>query len=132
MTLAPLLNASPAIQVHAFVAMATFVLGIVQLARTKGDGGHRALGYAWVAMMMVIAGSSFAIQEIRQWHGFSVIHLLSLWVLVAVPLAVISARRGNIRRHKRMMVGLFAGALVIAGIFTFAPGRILHAVILGS
>jgi uncharacterized membrane protein len=29
------------------------------------------------------------------------------------------------------MVGLFAGALVIAGIFTFMPGRIMHAVLFG-
>ena len=28
--------------------------------------------------------------------------------------------------------GLFAGALVIAGLFTFMPGRIMHAVVFGS
>lgn len=128
----PLLAASPAIQVHAFIAIAAFGVGLVQLARTKGDGAHRLLGYVWVAMMLAIAGSSFAIHEIRQWRGFSVIHLLSLLVLVTAPLAVLHARRGNIRRHKRMMVGLFAGALVIAGVFTLLPGRIMHAVIFGG
>jgi uncharacterized membrane protein len=30
------------------------------------------------------------------------------------------------------MLGLFAGALVIAGAFTFWPGRIMHAVVFGS
>jgi uncharacterized membrane protein len=30
------------------------------------------------------------------------------------------------------MLGLFLGALVIAGIFTFLPGRIMHAVVFGS
>jgi uncharacterized membrane protein len=29
------------------------------------------------------------------------------------------------------MTGLFFGALVIAGIFTLVPGRIMHAVVLG-
>jgi uncharacterized membrane protein len=29
------------------------------------------------------------------------------------------------------MVGLFVGALVIAGVFTFLPGRIMHAVAFG-
>ena len=36
MTLAPLLNASPAIQLHAFAAMAAFALGLVQFAAPKG------------------------------------------------------------------------------------------------
>jgi uncharacterized membrane protein len=29
------------------------------------------------------------------------------------------------------MTGLFMGALVIAGVFTFLPGRIMHAVAFG-
>jgi uncharacterized membrane protein len=29
------------------------------------------------------------------------------------------------------MLGLFVGALVIAGVFTFLPGRIMHAVVFG-
>lgn len=35
MSLAPLLNAAPAIPVHAFAAMAVFVLGVVQLAAPR-------------------------------------------------------------------------------------------------
>jgi uncharacterized membrane protein len=30
------------------------------------------------------------------------------------------------------MLGLFVGALVIAGLFTFVPGRIMYAVIFGG
>jgi uncharacterized membrane protein len=30
------------------------------------------------------------------------------------------------------MLWLFAGALVIAGLFIFMPGRIMHAVVFGS
>ena len=47
-------------------------------------------------------------------------------------LAVLAARRHDVRRHRRGIVGLFAGALVVAGIFTFLPGRIMHAVVFGS
>ena len=36
MSLAPLLDASPAIQLHAFTAIAAFFLGAVQLAAPKG------------------------------------------------------------------------------------------------
>lgn len=132
MTLQPLLSASPAIQFHAFAAIAAFGLGIVQLARRKGDGPHRLSGYVWVGLMLVIAASSFWIHGMNQWQGFSVIHLLSIWVLAFTPIAVMLARRGNIRAHKRSMIGLFAGALLIAGFFTFVPGRIMHTVLFGG
>jgi uncharacterized membrane protein len=131
MSLAPLLSASAAIQLHAFAAMAAFVLGIAHLVRPKGDGAHRVLGYIWVAIMLTVAASSFWIHEIRQWGGYSLIHLLSIWVLVSLPLAVLAARRGDIRRHRFTMTATFVGALVIAGLFTFMPGRIMHAVVFG-
>jgi uncharacterized membrane protein len=132
MKLQPLLSASPAIQLHAFAAMTAFVLGLVQLTRRKGDGPHRMFGYAWVSLMLLIAASSFWIHNMNQWHGFSVIHLLSIWALLYTPFAVMMARRGNISAHKKGMIGLFAGALIIAGIFTFLPGRIMHAVLFGG
>ena len=132
MTLQPLFSASPAIQLHAFAAIAAFGLGLVQLFRTKGDGPHRAAGYVWVGLMLLIAASSFWIHEINQWRGFSLIHLLSIWVLLYTPFAVMMARRGNISAHKHGMIGLFAGALIVAGIFTFVPGRIMHAVLFGG
>ena len=132
MSLAPLLSASLAIQVHAFAAMAAFAIGLVQLVRPKGGVVHRVLGYVWIAIMLVVAASSFWIHEINQWNGFSLIHLLSLQVLATLPLAVLAARKGNIRRHRLGMVAMFVGALVIAGLFTFLPGRIMHAVLLGK
>jgi uncharacterized membrane protein len=132
MTLQPLLSASPAIQIHAFAAMAAFGLGAIQLARRKGDGPHRLAGYAWVGLMLAVALSSFWIHEINQWRSFSFIHLLSIWVLAYTPFVVMMARRGNISAHKKGMVGLFAGALVIAGLFTLMPGRIMHAIMFGG
>jgi uncharacterized membrane protein len=30
------------------------------------------------------------------------------------------------------MLSLFLGALIIAGLFTFLPGRIMHAVLIGG
>ena len=45
MGLAPLLDAAPAIRVHAVAAMAAFGLGVVQPAAPKGTLPHRTLGY---------------------------------------------------------------------------------------
>ena len=82
-------------------------------------------------MMMAVAASSFFIHELNQWMGFSWIHLLSIFVLINVPLAVIHARRGKVTAHRFAMVATFAGGLVIAGLFTLLPGRIMHQAIFG-
>jgi uncharacterized membrane protein len=132
MTLAPLLDATPQIQVHAFAAIAAFGLGIVQLSAPKGTLPHRSAGWAWVALMLVVSISSFFIHQIRMWGPWSPIHLLSIFVLIMLPIAVLAARRHMVEHHRRHMLGLFLGALVIAGAFTFLPGRIMHAVVFGS
>jgi uncharacterized membrane protein len=41
------------------------------------------------------------------------------------------ARRHRVERHRNAMIANFAGALVVAGLFTFWPGRIMHSVVLG-
>jgi uncharacterized membrane protein len=48
-----------------------------------------------------------------------------------LPLGVLHARRHRVKPHRNTMIGLFLGALMVAGIFTFAPGRIMHEVLFG-
>ena len=132
MILAPLLDAAPAIPLHAFAAMAAFVLGVVQFAAPKGTLPHRTVGWIWVALMTVVAASSFWIHQIRLVGPFSPIHLLSIFTLVMLPLAVWRAHTHRVVDHRWMMISIFTGALVIAGLFTLLPGRIMHHVIFGS
>src|SRR5579871_1076240 len=132
MDLAPLLDAAPAIKVHAFAAMSAFALGIVQLSAPKGTLPHRTVGWIWVGLMFAVATSSFWIHQLRLWGPWSPIHLISIFTLVALPFAVLAAHLHMITRHRNAMIGLFGGALVIAGIFTLAPGRIIHAVVFGD
>ena len=132
MALDLLLAAPLVVQVHAFAAMAALVLGIVQFAAPKGTLPHRTLGYTWVGLMLLVAASSFAIRGRGQWGGFSAIHLLSILVLVLLPLAVLAVRRHHVATHSRAMIGLFAGALIVAGAFTLLPGRIMHRVVFGG
>jgi uncharacterized membrane protein len=131
MSLAPLLDAAPAIPVHAFAAMAAFALGIVQFAAPKGTLPHRTIGWIWVGLMATVAASSFWIHEIRLFGPWSPIHLLSIFTLIMLPIAVWRARRHRIADHRRIMTMTFVGALVIAGLFTLLPGRIMHAVVFG-
>jgi uncharacterized membrane protein len=48
-----------------------------------------------------------------------------------LPVGVLHARRHHVARHRFVMISIFCGALVIAGLFTFVPGRIMQAVIVG-
>ena len=132
MSLEPLLTASPVVQVHAFAAMSAFALGLVRFAAPKGTLPHRTIGFIWVALMAVIAISSFWIHSIRMFGPFSLIHALSIFTLVMLPLAVMHAHSHRVMQHRKAMVSIFLGALVIAGAFTFLPGRIMHAVALGN
>ena len=131
MSLAPLLDAAPAIPLHALAAIAAFVLGIVQFAAPKGTLPHRTLGWIWVLLMVAVALSSFWIHTIRLVGPFSPIHLLSIFTLIMVPLAVWRAHTHRVADHRRIMIMTFTGALVIAGLFTLVPGRIMHAVVFG-
>ena len=132
MSLAPLFDAAPAVQLHAFAAMAAFGLGIVQLGAPKGTLPHRTLGWIWVALMLVISASSFLIHGIRLWGPWSPIHILSVFTPIMLVIGVLAARRHQVRSHKITMISIFAGALVLAGVFTLVPGRIVHSVLFGS
>jgi uncharacterized membrane protein len=41
------------------------------------------------------------------------------------------ARHRRVVKHRNAMISIFLGALLIAGFFTFLPGRIMHAVAFG-
>ena len=132
MSLVPLDAASLAVQLHAWAAMAAFLLGLAVLFRRKGTPLHKAMGRTWVALMLAVSLSSFWIHELNQFMGFSWIHLLSVLVLYSMTTAIFAIRRGDVRAHRIGMLSTFAGALLIAGLFTLMPGRIMHAVVFGG
>lgn len=130
MNLAPLLAAPAVIQIHAGAAVAALVLGIAQLWLPKGRGLHRRMGWLWAALMVVVAATSFWIsKEHFRFGPFSPIHLLSILTLIALPLGIFYARRHNVKGHRITMIFLFTGALIVAGLFTLLPYRILGRVL---
>lgn len=126
-----LLAAAPsAIQIHVAAALTALAIGIVLLAGIKGTRLHRALGWTWVLAMGTTAVSSFFIHAINPGGpaGLSLIHLLSGWTLVGLPMAVYAARRHRVQTHRRAMTGMFVGGLIVAGALTFLPGRLMWAI----
>ncbi len=132
MTLEPILNADPVVQIHAASALAALLLGSVVLWRRKGTRHHMRLGRVWVILMLITAVSSFFIHELRTWGNFSPIHLISVYVLVSLYWAIRAIRNGNVKSHKRSMQGMFVGGLVVAGGFSLMPGRVFHRVLFDS
>jgi uncharacterized membrane protein len=129
---APLLDAKFPIPIHAIAAITAFVLGVVQFAGPKGTLPHRTLGWIWVGLMLTVAISSLWIHQIRLWGPWSPIHLLSIFTLSMLPFGVWMAHRHRVAEHRRIMILMFSGALVIAGLFTLLPGRIMHSVVFGD
>lgn len=125
-------NANLIIQIHIVAALAALVLGIAILWRRKGTKPHKTYGKIWVGLMALVALSSFFINELRTFGPFSAIHILSIITLVSLIQAINAVRKGNIKQHQNILKSLFFGGLVIAGIFTLMPGRILHHTLFGN
>jgi uncharacterized membrane protein len=81
--------------------------------------------------MATVVVTSFGIHEMRTWGSWSSIHLLSVFTAVMLPVGVTHARRHRVKQHRATMIWLFVGALIVAGIFTLRPGRIMHDVVFG-
>ncbi|WP_308915543.1 DUF2306 domain-containing protein [Jannaschia sp. LMIT008] len=126
-----LLTAPPPIPLHALAALLAIVLGAVQFALPKGTMRHRIMGHAWAVLLAGVAVSGLFIQQIRSFGPFSGIHLLSIFTLIMLAVAVRDARRGKVGAHKRGMIYLYGLALLLTGAFTLLPGRIMHEVLFG-
>ncbi len=109
---------------HIATILVALTLTPVILLGRRGNTRHRQLGRIWVAAMLLTAALSFGIRFADP-GGFSLIHILSIWVLIQAPLLWYTARTHQVARHRRSVRGLVTGALLIAGFFTFPFDRML-------
>lgn len=120
---------------HLFTVLPCVPIGAYLLIAKKGGPFHRKLGMVYMALMMITASISLFMPALvgPQFLGhFGWIHLFSILTFWTVPTALISAKKRRITSHKRKMLLLYFGALVIAGGFTLVPGRYLHEFLFGS
>ncbi len=94
------------------------------LAPKRNDLSCRAGLYIYVISLLIVSIGSFWLNEINQFYGLSVIHLLSAWTILCMIIAVVMARRGRIQQHKYWMIGTYCG-LLGAGLGTLFPGRLI-------
>lgn len=122
-----LVESGVVVQVHLVGAVTAFLIGAILLRGVKGTGLHRTLGYTWVVAMAVTAISTFFMTGLNG-NSYSFIHGLSAWTVIALPMAVAAARRRDFKSHRKNMTGMFVGGLVIAGLFSFLPGRTMWSI----
>ena len=121
----------PAIGIHVAAAVLALGLGAFMVAAPKGTPAHRRAGRAWVGAMAVTAASSFFIAAqllpvATPLGRLGPIHLLSAFTLWSLWRAIAAIRRHDVTTHRKAMIRAFQG-LVVAGVFTLAPGRAINA-----
>ena len=111
------------IWLHLMTVSLALGLGTVNLALVKGTPRRKVVGWVWIAAMLCVTLSSFAIRELNAGE-FSWIHGLTLWTLFFMFVAIFSIRRGRVRVHAGFMIGTMTGA-VVAGALALSPGRFI-------
>lgn len=132
MDLQPILAAPFAIQLHLATVLPALALGtwLVVLSR-KGSPGHRALGTVYLALMTTTAIAALFVRAAG--HGaLSPLHLFVPLTLWSVFRALWCVRHGDIAGHRRAMLVLYVGGLLLAGTLTLLPGRLMHRVLVAG
>jgi uncharacterized membrane protein len=115
---------------HLATVVPAFFIGTYILFNQKGTPAHRKLGKVF---MMLMLGTAFITLFMSAGGGARILghfgfnHLFVIPVAFFIPRAYFAARRGDIKTHKGSVIGVYVGALLIAGaVAIFTPGRLLH------
>lgn len=114
----------PTVWAHLLTIIAALVLTPVLLLQKRGTALHRQLGWASAAAMFSTAVISMFVHESGPGR-FSPIHLLSVLTIMGVPLTIMAAHRHKVAAHRVGIRFAVAGALLVAGCFTFPFGRLM-------
>lgn len=118
------------IWLHIASLLVALMLTPVMLLRRRGDGLHRKLGWIWAVAMVITAADSLQVRVINPGH-FSVIHILSIVVLITVPLLVFRARRHQVVAHRRGVRIIVTAGILGAGFYAFPVSRLLGHLLFG-
>ncbi|MFD0797802.1 DUF2306 domain-containing protein [Maribacter chungangensis] len=120
---------------HLITVVPCFFIGTLLLIIKKGTAIHKGFGRVYMVLMLFTAVVTlFMPADVgpQFLNHFGWIHSFSFLTIWTVPTAYTAIKKGNVRAHKRKMILLYFGAIIIAGGFTFVPGRYLHDVFFGG
>tara|TARA_R110002050_G_scaffold917_3_gene6573 strand:- start:18809 stop:19192 length:384 start_codon:yes stop_codon:yes gene_type:complete len=114
---------------HLLSVVPCFFIGGILLFRKKGTKNHKKLGQIYMVLMLFTAAVTLLMPAQvgpQIFNHFGWIHLFSFLTIYTVPTAFMAIRKGRVKAHQRKMILLYVGAILIAGAFTFMPGRYLY------
>lgn len=113
-----------AIVIHVATVLPAIPLGGFLLLSRKGTNLHKRLGKIWVGLMVTTATAAIFIQT---GGSFSFIHIFIPMTYWASFRLIVTARRGDMKGHKKEVLSLYLGALMIPGIVSMAmSGRLMN------
>ena len=125
------------IYAHVTLALLAVPLGTYIFLTKKGTKQHKMLGRIWVIFLIIVSLTAIFIQTINPGQ-YSWIHLLIPFTLVSLIYSIWNIKKykkTKIERYKYShmysMIGVYVGALLIAGAFTLMPGRFFHHILFG-
>ena len=135
MSLSPLLEAPLLVQAHVALGLVALVLGALRLAWRHAEGADRLLGWGFLAALLATAASAALLASppgTPDLFGITAGHLFIFATAAGAAAAVWAAGRRDRLGWRNIMTALFAGVLVMAGLFEVTPGRLLHTVLAGG
>ncbi|MBT7604438.1 MAG: DUF2306 domain-containing protein [Kordiimonadaceae bacterium] len=131
------------IYAHAFFALAAVPVGLYIFFTKKGTKQHRFIGRVWVFCLLIVSLTGLFITSpmtdtVFNPGWYSWIHLLIPFTIGNLIYSIYSIRlfkKTRLEKHKNAhiysMIGVYFGALMVAGAFTLMPGRMFHEILFG-
>ena len=120
--------------IHLATVLPCFLIGTILLIIKKGTKIDIYSGRVYIILMLITATVTlFMPAQVgpRFLDHFGLLHSFSLLTIYSVPTAYLVIKAGNVKVHKRKMILLYFGAIILAGGFTFYPGRYLYTLFFG-
>ena len=123
------------IYIHAFFALIAVPVGLYILLTKKGTQKHKLTGRIWTLFLLIVSFTALFIQAINPGE-YSLIHLLISWTIGSLIYSIWSIRKfqkTKLQKYKKAhmysMIGVYVGALLVAGVFTLMPGRLFYEIL---
>jgi len=123
------------IYIHAFFALIAVPVGLYILLTKKGTQKHKSTGRIWTLFLLIVSFTALFIQAINPGE-YSLIHLLIPWTIGSLIYSIWSIRKfqkTKLQKYKKAhmysMIGVYVGALLVAGVFTLMPGRLFYEIL---
>jgi uncharacterized membrane protein len=135
LSLAPLLTAPLLVQAHVALGLLALLVGAVRVAFPHQESADRALGWSFLALLGGTAASAVLLARPAQTpslFGVTLGHAFVVATLLGLLAAVATSGSKHRLRWRNIVTALFAGVLVMAGLFEVTPGRVMNLVLAGG